>query len=96
MQYNSPGKGQGRVFYYAHPLIGDVYLECLGHNKLFVFLHERLMLMVMACGDDTEELKPVFMNCGGYTVDPDGHYQCHFFWLLACISCPNIVKIWGD
>ena len=65
----------GRVFYsealrlYAHPLIGDVWLECLGHNKFFSFLDERLMLMVIACGGDTSELEPVFMNCGGYKVN---------------------------
>ena len=25
--------------------------------------------MVMACGGDTSELEPVFMNCGGYKVN---------------------------
>ena len=65
---------QGRMYYcealklYAHPT-SDIWLTTLGYKKLFSFLDDRVMIMIMVCGGDTKELEPVFMNCGGHDVN---------------------------
>ena len=67
---------QGRMFYrealllYAFPSC-DIYLKSFDYHKIFTFLDDRVMLMIMVCGGDTKELEPVFMNCGGFDVNAD-------------------------
>ena len=52
------------------------------HEKVFSFLGDRAMLMIMVCGGGENELESVFEICRGMVPD---HFRFHFFLLLAYI-----------
>lgn len=76
----------GRMFYlealeiYASSFT-DPYQD-VGHEKVFSFLGDRAMLMIMVCGGGENELESVFEICRGMVPD---HFRFHFFLLLAYI-----------
>ena len=79
----------GRMFYiealrlYTIPLT-DPYLDNL--KKIFAFLEDRVYLMIMVCGGDTQEILPVFEICRGFgDISKQHHFRWNFLLLLAYI-----------
>jgi len=79
----------GRMFYiealqlYTIPLT-DPHLNNL--KKIFAFLEDRVYLMIMVCGGDTQEILPVFEICRGFgDISKQNHFRWNFLLLLAYI-----------